>query len=629
MAYKKQFATVAAKYIEGGSLCSDLSADNVNPADFMICDGWRRNLDSMLVREGWQLWQPNPGFTAAAQSNTGVASTVYAIEEIKSPAGKAAIVAVVGTTVRWFNYDTGAWVQIGSGFQLPPTGRRWQILCFNGYAIFNNAADLPFYWRIGDAAVTPIHQMREMGVAFVGYIVEYVGALIAADITEVNESYMATLMNSGNPYGLVPNPTVNTSRTQYRLVWSNVGDPLDWGATVLASAVAGSGMVTLAWPMASFKVGDEVILLGAGTSGGNLTTTIAAISGTSMTTVGIVATTISLQPVGHSTITGSIVGYYDIQDDGSAILAMMPLQNRLIVYRPFSIFIGVYTGEPEAPFQFDRTYQGERAMKFPYTLINIRGQVHMYAGATIFYTYKLGSLEPDVDSTMIKCANEEFFSRNFLGSDIASIYVSDNGITSEAMFTIPDSGGVRRTLCYNYDDSTASVISGDWDFRSSVTVRRPTAGNIPDNTESWFIMGTANGLIFAYGLTSKALTVMTRNGAFWNALMLTTHLGFGDEFNEKDLRTVVPLFNNKSGVAFPIVIETSTYKDVATPGVVRTTQVVPTPSGDTVVPTWQRAMYHRISTLAQINSAVVSQPSLAGYIAEADIVGTRSVTRMV
>jgi hypothetical protein len=40
-------------------------------------------------------------------------------------------------------------------------------------------------------------------------------------------------------------------------------------------------------------------------------------------------------------------------------------------------------------------------------------------------------------------------------------------------------------------------------------------------------------------------------------------------------------------------------------------------------------MYHRISILAQINSAVVSQPSLAGYIAEADIVGTRSVTRMV
>jgi hypothetical protein len=341
------------------------------------------------------------------------------------------------------------------------------------------------------------------------------------------------------------------------------------------------------------------------------------------------ATSINNEPIGISTLTGSIVGYYDIQDDGSAILAMMPLQNRLVVYRPFSIFLGVYTGDPEAPFQFDRTYQGERGMKFPYTLINIRGQVHMYAGATMFHTYRLGSLEPDIDETMIKCADEEFFSRNFLGSDLGSIYVSDNGITSEAMFVIPDSGGVRRTLCYNYDDSTASIISGDWDFRSAVTIRRPTAGNIPDNTESWFIMGTVNGLIFAYGLTSKALTCMTRNGTFWNALLMTTHLGFGDEFNEKDLRTVVPLFNDKTGGAFPLTIETSTYKDVATPGVVRTTQVVPTPSGDTVVPTWQRAMYHRISTLAQINSAVVSQPSLAGYIAEADLVGTRSVTRMV
>jgi hypothetical protein len=440
---------------------------------------------------------------------------------------------------------------------------------------------------------------------------------------------MTTLMNGSDPYGLVPSPATNTSRTQYRLIWSNVGDPLDWGATVLGTGVAGGTAVTLAWPMASFHAGLEIILIGAGTSGGNLTTNIVTIAGTAMTVSTPLATSINNEPIGMSTITGSIVGYYDIQDDGSAILAMMPLQNRLVVYRPFSIFLGVYTGDPEAPFQFDRTYQGERGMKFPYTLINIRGQVHMYAGATMFHTYRLGSLEPDIDATMIKCADEEFFSRNFLGSDLGSIYVSDNGITSEAMFVIPDSGGVRRTLCYNYDDSTASIISGDWDFRSSVTVRRPTAGNIPDNTESWFIMGTASGLIFAYGLTSKALTCMTRNGTFWNALLMTTHLGFGDEFNEKDLRTVVPLFNDKTGGAFPLTIETSTYKDVATPGVIRTTQVVPTPSGDTVVPTWQRAMYHRISTLAQINSAVVSQPSLAGYIAEADIVGTRSVTRMV
>ena len=238
MAYKKQFAAINAKYIEGGTLCSDLSADNVGPSDFMVCDGWRRNLDSMLVREGWQKWQPNVAFTAAQQSNTGVGAIVYAIEEIKSPAGLAEIVAVVGTTIRWFNHDTGLWVQIGSGFQIPPVGRRWQILCFNGYAIFNNAADLPQSWRIGDAAVAPIHQMREMGVAFVGYIVEYVGSLMAADVTEVNESYMTTLMNSGNPYGLVPSPATNTSRTQYRLIWSNVGDPLDWGATVLASGTA-------------------------------------------------------------------------------------------------------------------------------------------------------------------------------------------------------------------------------------------------------------------------------------------------------------------------------------------------------------------------------------------------------
>jgi hypothetical protein len=428
---------------------------------------------------------------------------------------------------------------------------------------------------------------------------------------------------------LVPNPTINTSRTQYRIIWSNVGDPLDWGATVLASGVAGTNAITLAWPMQSLVPTDDVILLGAGTNGSNLSTTILTISGTSVTLANNLATTVSNTPFGRSSITGSIVGYYDIQDDGSAILAMVPLQNRLIVYRPYSMFMGVYTAVPETPFQFDRTYQGERACKFPYTVINIRGQYHMYAGATMFYTYKLGSLEPQIDEVLVKCADTEFFSRNFPGSDLGRIFASDNGVTSEAMFVVTNSVGGQRALCYNYDDGSASIISTDWTFRSSATVRRPLAGNIPDNSESWFIMGTDAGLIHIYGRTARTLLTMGRNGQPWTALIETSHLGFADEFNEKDLRTVVPLFNDDSSLLIPLQVTTLTYKDVAGAGTVRTVQAVPSPSGDTIVPTWQRAMYHRIRFEATLDPAIVQQPSLSGYIAEVDAVGTRSVTRMV
>lgn len=49
----------------------------------------------------------------------------------------------------------------------------------------NNAVDLPLYWNIGDAAVTPMYELREVGVASVGRIAENNGFLIIADITEI------------------------------------------------------------------------------------------------------------------------------------------------------------------------------------------------------------------------------------------------------------------------------------------------------------------------------------------------------------------------------------------------------------------------------------------------------------
>jgi len=627
MPYKRPFGALEAKYVTGGSLCDDLSFDSIAPHDFRVASGWRRRLDSMVVREGWGLWQPNPGFAAALQSFTGLGQEVLLLAEVNSPAGKTVVVAVVGSTIRYFDYDTGLWVQIGSGFQTAGI-RRWDMEQLNGYAVFNNGVDLPVSWRVGDASVTPLYELRERGVASVGVMTEYSGFIMFGDITEVNSDYMSTLMNSGDPYGLVPSPATNTSRTQYRIIWSNVSDPTDWAATVNVSGTSGSTSVTLDWPMASFQPGDEVTIVGGGTLGSNLVTNIVSIAGTTAVLLSPLGATVSNTPMSDTDAIGSVVGYYDIQDDGSAIMAMMPLQNRLVVYRPFSLFVGVYTGNIEFPFQFDRTYQGERGLKFPHTLVNVRGQFHLYAGATAFYKYELGSLEPSIDEALFKCAFTEFFSKDYDVTDLKSVYAVDNGVTSEIFFVLPFGVGQYTTLCYSYLYNTVSTINNDWQFRSAATVRKPLAGQLGDPSESWFIMGTANGMINVYGRTSRELTIMQRNSANWSADLHTGLLWMNDSFNEKDIRTFVPLYNSVSG-AFPLTVTSFYQKDVAAVDTQGTTQIVPTPGGDTIVPMWQRGIYHRFEMRVDIDSAAVEQPSLTGYLAEYDVVGTRSVTRMV
>ncbi len=546
------------------------------------------------------------------------------------------IVAVVDSTIRRFDFATGAWVQIGSGFSTYITTggaiRRWQIVQLNGVAVFNNGVDLPVYWRIGMASVLPIYELREKGVASVGRITEYSGFLMAADITEVNEAYMPTLMNSGTPFGLVPSPATNTSRTQYRMIWSNAGDALDWGATVNYSGTAASNAITLAWPMPSFFVGQEVTLVGGGPLGGNLVTTIATIAGTAVTVADNLSTTVSGVPISASSALGSAVGYYDIQDDGSAITQILPLQNRLIVYRERAIFVGTYTGQVDFPFQFDRAYQGSRTPKLPNTLVNVRGEYHLYAGADYFYQYKLGSQEPDVDPVLFRCgrAITQFPYSNL---DIEYQYAADNTITGEIWFTAvtsPLDPLLTHTLCYDYVNATASSIPHPPMFTAMRSMKMPLNGDVGDASNYLFAIGDRFGNITQYGLTSAAasLAVMPRYGASYGAQLDTGFLSFEDSFNEKDLRTYVPLI--KSGVGAPLLISTY-YNNRADKTFSVGTNAFPISVGATgiaVVPTWQRGIYHQVTLSVFVPATNSNQLKIAGQIFEVDSVGTRSITRM-
>ena len=72
--------------------------------------------------------------------------------------------------------STYSWVTIGTGYS--PFGQRWQAVTLNGYLILNNAVDLPCWYIYGDAAVTPMYQLREVVWRGVGRIAEGVQRLL-------------------------------------------------------------------------------------------------------------------------------------------------------------------------------------------------------------------------------------------------------------------------------------------------------------------------------------------------------------------------------------------------------------------------------------------------------------------
>lgn len=89
--------------------------------------------------------------------------------------------------------STNAWYNASVSWFAQPA--RWQILTMAGYAIFNNGIDLPCWWQIGDAAVTPMHDLREAGIARAGWISTYNGFLFVGDLTEIKADQLPIWMN--------------------------------------------------------------------------------------------------------------------------------------------------------------------------------------------------------------------------------------------------------------------------------------------------------------------------------------------------------------------------------------------------------------------------------------------------
>lgn len=254
-------------------------------------------------------------------------------------------------------------------------------------------------------------------------------------------------------YGPYSDPN-NTTRIQFRMINGVPGEPRRWSSSGLGSIVRGSPIMRLNYPMKSFSelVGQQFIILGAGVNGGNLTATLINIdAGSSVLSFDALAnTTVVDAQVEAFDAVGSLVSFTDLQDDGSAIVAMKDLLGYLIVYKDTSIFLGQFSGQVGNVFNFSNNnkYAGSKSLHYRYTLIKINSggtDFHIYAGRNSFYRFDMITQEPNEVKMAEDCKNLFFNNASIpdsIGANIvtATTYGNPASIT---LSTIPNT-------CYYY-----------------------------------------------------------------------------------------------------------------------------------------------------------------------------------
>ena len=260
--------TFSIPIFAGGRLITTLSKSNVGEANFTEKTNFRRIKDSEARREGWLDFSP-----LAAIANQGVfdaALTCMRIVNLIRGDGTKAVIGLSRTTVRLFSNTAGTWSTIGSGYSA--SGKRWQVVTIGGVLICNNGVDLPFFYEVGDAAVTPMYELREVGVASVGRISEASGFLLVADITEVYAEVLPLFMRGWSTF---TSGTTTAKAANFTVVNGEVDDTF--------SVTTGAGTITATLPTAP-PTDFYIWLKKADAGAGSVTTSPAiAVSAVSLT----------------------------------------------------------------------------------------------------------------------------------------------------------------------------------------------------------------------------------------------------------------------------------------------------------------------------------------------------------
>jgi len=188
------------KVSDGGVLSASLSIENVGEANYTAKVNLRRDGDQEIRREGWVLFKPTTA-GANTQADYDLTERVIRLAELLRPNGDRVVVGGSRTKIRKFDTVSQLWSDIGIGFS---PGRRWQTQTINGYMILNNTVNLPVTYRVEEASVVPIYELREIGIASVDRIVENNGFLLLVGVVEIQADQLNHWMAGYANYTIGP-----------------------------------------------------------------------------------------------------------------------------------------------------------------------------------------------------------------------------------------------------------------------------------------------------------------------------------------------------------------------------------------------------------------------------------------
>lgn len=636
-----RYSPVTIRPKDGGQLSTRPSGEVTSGNNYTIKENWRRDLDQEIRREGWLYFQPRTDTLGTQHLNVG--SPVTMLHMVRRPNGKTAVIAAAGDKLyRFFaledpyyfeddymlddcvyiDCEQADWIVIGQGFDTT-AAHRWEAVDLNGWVVLNNGVDLPVTYRVEDYEVKPIYQLRENGVASVGTITVYNSMLLCADITEIRDIDLTTVLSGPDPYGLVDDGY--TIRIQYRVLLSNIGDPRAFGSNGTASISAGSTALVFQTLLPSWAVsGTDVTIAGAGTDGGNLTAAILSVSGMTALLDTPAVTTVSGALVLETEWIGGTAGRYDLQDDASQILRMAPLENRLVVYRNRSIFLGSYTGSAASPISFEKIYEGDKNLYYRYTLATVAGSYHIFAGANSILQFDLTNRFPQEVQALELCKNLFYDSASLVNENF--IFATNNPITKEVWFCYPVSetglsgtGTGSRVLAFDYAYNTASTI--DVGFSAAEYVEKPLSVVASRATENWFIMGTYDGFVLQYGKTNEGFEYYSRIGEAYTSTLQAGLTSPGTDFNEGDMRSYVLKYSSQSE-DWPVTVTLYKTNSPHKPVTQFASRGFVDPIDHNLFPVWARAIYFQDKlTVAGLDNPV----RLSARVFEFSTVDSRSV----
>ena len=285
----------------------------------------------------------------------------------------------------------------------------------------------------------------------------------------------------------------------------------------------------------------------------------------------------------------------EFAQDGSRIMKMAELGEKLVVYRDSGFFFLTAQNSLVEPFAVDPRYTGGRVADFRNTIITVSGNHHLFMGNSGVYMINRSSLEPK--PVPIFELGPPFW--QIVPPELSEfVYSVDNPVTREIFINCPlgyktnsqgeyidDLGNKTNVPCldwgviaYDYINETLSQM--DASVTCAATIRKPKYNRVgPD--ELWFLMGIhqssddiyvgtqwredpkEGGVLVRYGYgppkygETEPYRIYNRLGYGYASRIKSGLIDFGDSFSDKEVRSYVLELSSKYGVT-PIRVKIST-----------------------------------------------------------------------